>query len=389
MRRNYSAKQVVGTLIYDWPRFLLSLRHGVGNACAPWVWMRNRADRLVPNSDGPGVVCGWEHTRTIHLCDVFPVTGRWLLRRALRDWPIRLLEAPAQVGGDCVCWRSEGADPQDCGAKAPVPPLLRCQLPGSGLGALNSGLQAPGRRPHVSFLIGHRGEERAPLLLATLRSIAAQEDVAFECIVVEQDIEPRVRDRLPSWVRYLHTPPPRPDMPYCRSWTFNAAAGKAWGQVLICHDSDILVPAGYAREVMSRVAEGYQAVQPTRFVFYLDCASTASICERRSLAGRLETECVVEGLGGGGSIAITRDAFERIGGFDEEFVGWGGEDVEFWDRCGELRVWRYGYLPLVHLWHAPAPKKASGDRNNKLMLQKLQIPRTERIMDLSKRHRTQ
>jgi hypothetical protein len=42
---------------------------------------------------------------------------------------------------------------------------------------------------------------------------------------------------------------------------------------------------------------------------------------------------------------------------DEDFMGWGGEDVEFWGRVCTRRVWNYGFLPILHLWHAPQPGK--------------------------------
>ncbi len=64
----------------------------------------------------------------------------------------------------------------------------------------------------------------------------------------------------------------------------------------------------------------------------------------------------------GGSIALSRDAFHAIGGYDESFVGWGGEDNEFWERAQTRRVWPYGYLPFVHLWHAPQPEKLQPSR---------------------------
>ncbi len=68
-------------------------------------------------------------------------------------------------------------------------------------------------------------------------------------------------------------------------------------------------------------------------------------------------EIVLQNLTGGGSLGVEVSAFRELGGMDEGFVGWGGEDVEFWDRAQTLPVWNYGCLPLVHLWHEPQPGK--------------------------------
>lgn len=66
---------------------------------------------------------------------------------------------------------------------------------------------------------------------------------------------------------------------------------------------------------------------------------------------------IVQNLEAGGSMAISAAGFEAIGGMDEGFVGWGGEDNEFWDRCLTLPTWIWGYEPIVHLWHRSQPLK--------------------------------
>ena len=86
-------------------------------------------------------------------------------------------------------------------------------------------------QPDVSFIIGHRGRERLPHLLATLESIAGQEGTSVECLVVEQDVQAHLLGHLPAWVRYLHTPPPTPNLPYCRAWAFNVGVRQARGAV--------------------------------------------------------------------------------------------------------------------------------------------------------------
>jgi hypothetical protein len=279
-------RTVAGALIYDWPRYRRALRAG------HWELMHNRNETI--STDGRGVRCEWRFTSDLHIAKVFPSLGVRLMNAAFAQWPIAMEDAPA-----------------------PREPVV------------------------VSFVIGHRGLDRLPLLRATLRSIAGQRDVAVECIVVEQDAAPLIQGQLPPWCRYLFTEC-RTD--YNRAATFNAGVAAARGAFVILHDNDILVPARYAAEV---AANGHDFIDLKRFLFYLDAE------------GRLAA--VVQNLQGG-SIAVRRDAYLDIGGFDEEFVGWGGEDNDFWDRAETTgRAYRFGYLPMTHLHHPPQKGKVDGD----------------------------
>jgi hypothetical protein len=87
----------------------------------------------------------------------------------------------------------------------------------------------------------------------------------------------------------------------------------------------------------------------------------------------------------GGTIAISKEAFFSIGGFDEGFVDWGGEDDEFYHRCSAIRHFTFGYIPFVHLWHAPQPdRKVTTNPNiSKILPWRLEIPATDRIKELS------
>ena len=127
----------------------------------------NRNERLEAAPDGEGQACLWRFTSRLHAPRLQPELGRRLLERCLAAAPVRRRSAP----------------PWDEGP------------------------------PELSVLIGHRGSERLPLLLATLESLAAQEDVRLECLVIEQDSEPRIADRLPPWVRHVHGPCPTPPPP--------------------------------------------------------------------------------------------------------------------------------------------------------------------------------
>lgn len=66
----------------------------------------------------------------------------------------------------------------------------------------------------------------------------------------------------------------------------------------------------------------------------------------------------------GNNIALWRSDFERINGFDEQFVGWGLEDRDLQRRLATVGVRPRSVMHRtapVHLWHEPA---ASFSRNN-------------------------
>ena len=60
--------------------------------------------------------------------------------------------------------------------------------------------------------------------------------------------------------------------------------------------------------------------------------------------------------------------YERVGGHDERFRGWGAEDREFFDRLNHSV--EVGRLPgrLLHLDHARAPMNHAYDRANRDLL---------------------
>jgi hypothetical protein len=272
----------------------------------------NRGEQLVGAPGGRGYRCDWRWTSDLHATRVFPPLGRWVMSRALRDHPFAFAEAPTLTPG----------------------------------------------APEVSFLLGHRGREREPLLRTVLASIAAQRDVRLEAIVVEQSARAELQGTLPPWVTYIHTPTPA-DAPYNRAWAFNVAARMARAPVLVLHDNDFVVPRDYARCVLDEEARGADVVNLKRFNFYLSQQDTRRVVERTQV-WPFAPVSLTQNLTGGGSLAIRADTYARLGGMDEGFVGWGGEDNEFWERCGLARRWDYGYLSLVHLWHPPQPQKSDG-----------------------------
>lgn len=297
-------RTIAGVLAYDLVPFEWRLRRG------RWTEIHNRNESI--ETQGRAVLCPWRFTSELHIAKVVPSFSTRLMRAALRDWPMRFSDMPAASAN-----------------------------------------------PEVSFLIGHRGTARLPHLLLTLRSIAAQESVPVECIVIEQDSEPRIAGALPKWVRYIHQPAGENE-PYRRAATFNEAVRHARGRIVVPHDNDMLVPARYAAELARHVDLGIEVLDLKRFIFYLTPDDSQQVLAYGTLTMNEQSESVIQNLRGG-SVALTKEAWDAIGGFDESFVGWGGEDLELWERAETRRTTRFGYLPIVHLWHAPQPEKLNVD----------------------------
>ena len=273
-------------------------------------------------TDGRGVRCDWLFTSDLHIAKVFPSAGGRLMRMAFAQWPIETRDAPERA-----------------------------------------------ETPLVSFVIGHRGVSRLPHLLTTLRSIAGQRDVPIECVVVEQDRERIVERQLPAWVRYLFTPC---ETDYNRADAFNAGVDVARGEFVVLHDNDIVVPAAYASEVVARGREGFEFLNLKRFLFHLN-----------GPADRKPASVMQNAVGG--SIAAARRAYLGIGGFDEGFVGWGGEDNDFWDRVhAHGNAYEFGYLPMIHLHHEAQRGKrdASASGMRRYHDEIASIPPEERITRL-------
>lgn len=332
----------LGVAVLEYP----SYRRSLNAEGRDWIGLCNRRESTTWSPGRTGIACNWEWTSELHAPSIFPHLRKEMFARALSDFSFELVSTP------------------------------RCQAIADSV--------------DVSFIIGHRGLERLPLLLVTLKSIAAQERVSVECIVVEQSVDRLISDSLPDWVSYVHTPPPVPEMPYARSWAFNVGALRARGRLLIFHDNDLLIPVTFAAEHLDLIDSGYDIANLKRFIFYMNEQVTRDISAGRVLgdcSGGVES--ILQNALGGGSLAISRRAFFEIGGFDEDFIGWGGEDNELWDRVLKRSVFRFGHLPMVHLWHSPQPGKQAiqgrGMHTAELVDRRRKIAPEERISELKAR----
>ena len=333
-------KEYAGVLLKDSGRYRRALQteERAANGDPLWLHLCNRNETLDINPAGPGVRCPWRWTSDLHACGVKPDYGRQLAARAFRDWPITFAES--------------------------VPPA---------------------DKPDVSFIIAHEGRQRVKNVDWVTRSILGQQETQVECLVVDQTAEPAFKEELSDSVQYLHRPRPDGLTGWRKSWAFNQGARAARGDILVFHDGDIICPNNYASALLDAM-QSHAAASIQRFLFNLDQNDTTTLFETSVWPQRLQPERVRQNWEGG-TIAVRRDAFFEMGGYDEAFVGWGGEDNEFFDRCSAVGHFKFGSVPFVHLWHpAQTDKHASDNKNiNGALDERLKIPAESRMAELRSR----
>ncbi|MFH8359835.1 condensation domain-containing protein [Streptomyces anulatus] len=223
--------------------------------------------------------------------------------------------------------------------------------------------------PQVHVVIPFRdrtGGGRARNLLACLISLRDQDYGAgpIRVTVVETDVRPRWRELVEPLVdRYVFADH---DGRFNKSWTVNVGVVSegARSPYLCVLDADILVDRAFVRRNLRRfLDDGHTAHVSCDRSLSLDGPSTAEAITRRCGTG--DAEVPLDVLRGvllreppGGALWSRSDAYDHVGGFDERFEGWGGEDEDITRRLarnGGFR--RYGDEPLLHLDHPRPPMR--------------------------------
>ena len=326
-------KQKLGCWLYERWRAECALRPWLSSITGiRWEDLRNRGEVLEEGAAAGARVCRREWTTSLTVARFFPRVGGRLASRAFADWPLQG-EHPAPARGDAA--------------------------------------------PSLSVILPVGGRERLPLFRAVLDSFAKQSVSNVEVIVVEHSADAAYDEGLPPGAIYRHLPLAAGEE-FNKSRLANIGVRCATAEWILLHDADIVVPHRYVESLLGAVREGYEAVLPIRLLFYLDADATVSFLPAKALPAGLRVKQVSQNFPGA-SIAVRKDVYEALGGHNERFQGWGGEDSEFLSRLKTRRVFRGGFMPALHLWHALAPKKASGHRNQELLDRELAIPPAERI----------
>lgn len=208
-----------------------------------------------------------------------------------------------------------------------------------------------------SYVIAYRGGDRdehgarAANLAAVVRHVGRLPDA--QIVVVEQDTVPRWEQ--PADVTHVFL---RHDGPFNKSWAMNVGFRHTVAPIVAFGDADLILPLPDTVAAIDSVANGYDAVDPFDRLVELTEPETVAVWS----GGALPEVTPAPGSnrrGGeyvpfcGGLFVIDRTAFARVGGYDERFAGWGGEDdalsvklARMGLRCGVAET-RGGLSPVA------------------------------------------
>ncbi|MGH8041980.1 MAG: galactosyltransferase-related protein [Rudaea sp.] len=215
----------------------------------------------------------------------------------------------------------------------------------------------------ISYILTWRdgeGSQRRDNLLAVLAWLARYPQ--FEPILVEQDVAPRLSGVLPHpGCTHLFAYNPGA---FNKSWGLNVGFRHSQQAWLAFADADIVLGDALL-ETAEHLGRGYQTIKPYRRLLDLDEAESTHVragefdwLPQRTDAATPNREGVGETICfAGGVFLIARAAFVRIGGWDERFRGWGGEDDAMSYRLERSRVpaIELDQRPALHLAH-PRPR---------------------------------
>ncbi len=189
----------------------------------------------------------------------------------------------------------------------------------------------------------------------------------FEPILVGQDSVPRLDGGLPHpGCKHVFAYNPGP---FNKSWGLNVGFRRSQHAWLAFADADVVLGDALVG-ALEHLGLGYQALKPYRRLIDLTEAESARVRggEFDFIPDRSGTAPNREGVGerivfAGGMFLITRAAFVRLGGWDERFRGWGGEDDAFSYRLERARLpaLELDARPAAHLAH-PRSRETTFDQ---------------------------
>lgn len=191
----------------------------------------------------------------------------------------------------------------------------------------------------------------------------------IELIIIEQDRKPKLPAYTLTGFKYIFT---QSSLPFNKAWAFNVATKYATTPAIVFGDSDLIMdPEDFIESL--KLLNQYEAISPYSRVIDLERQEQNMPLEQLKLISRPargETDVQKICLSGG-IIMYRRDALEKIGGWSEDFIGWGGEDDFQSHKTKVLLKWFEKPGTCYHIFHERVKPDMKYYQRNLNLLNKL------------------
>ena len=209
----------------------------------------------------------------------------------------------------------------------------------------------------VCYVIQHRDnsvdKDRTKNLIQVIKYVKSiSEDI--EIMVLEQTLQEtsELKDLFQKInVKYIHL---KNGGLFNRAWGFNCSISLTERSKFVFADNDMLLNKDDFNKGIE-LLESYDIVRPYNgFSNDLSPYQTIDYVFNKTIG--IGTLRFINNFSGG-IVMLTRQGFAKLGGFDERFEGWGGEDdemhlhIEKLSKSGTVNVCSFG-IPVTHLYHS-------------------------------------
>lgn len=216
-----------------------------------------------------------------------------------------------------------------------------------------------------TYIIGYRHSlERLQNLRRVLDWINGFNNV--EVLLIEQDTHSKISHiNLKAKHTFIKS-----NMPYNRSWSFNVAMKRANSNVLVFGDSDIIMEPSLFISGLNEL-KNYDMVSPYNSVVDLTQPESNLPLEniiKIDRPGRGENDNQKINICGGIAM-FNLEAIQKIGGWNEDFWAWGGEDDYQSLKVKNFLTWTELKGRCFHLFHNRIQPDAKYYQQNLQILQ--------------------
>lgn len=229
-----------------------------------------------------------------------------------------------------------------------------------------------------TYIIGYRHNfERLQNLRRVLDWINGFGGV--EVLLVEQDKHSKI-SHLDLKAKHIFT---KSNMPFNKSWAFNVGLKHSNSNIIVFGDSDLIMDPNQFISSLNLISQ-YEMVNPYNKV--IDLTQNESMLPFDKMIeidrpGRGETDIQKVPLCGGICL-FRKESIQKIGGWNEDFWSWGGEDDFQSVKVKNLLTWTESSAKCYHLYHNKTQPDMKWYQRNLQILQQTSNMNKEQLQKL-------